>query len=76
MIFFFFFPFAVLPSGFFEFPNGKITKNCMSSSRLRGPTLELDFSSAIGWNRARVALPLVQTTSGAEGMHFVSSHVK
>ena len=42
----------------------------------RGPTFDLNFSSAIGYIQARFALPLEQTTSGGEGSHLVSIHVK
>ena len=65
---FFPFPVLVLPSSFLEFPvSEKCMKKCMSRSPkndARGPTLELNFSSAIGRIQARVALPLAQTTSG------------
>ena len=80
MFFFFFFPFATLPSRFFEFPMiGKNTKNCMPcppKNDSRRPTFHLNFSSAIGWIQARFALPLAQTTHGGEGSNFVSIHVK
>ena len=69
--FFFFFPFATLPSGFFKFPmigkNMKSRMQCPPTNDSRGPTFDLNFSSAIGWIQARFALPLAQTTSGGEG---------
>ena len=77
---FFFFPFATLPSGFFEFLMiGKYMEKCMPcppKNDSRGPTFDLNFSSAIGWIQARFALPLAQTTSEGEGWHFVSVHLK
>ena len=80
----FFFSFLSLhtPLSFFRVShNWKKVKNCTPcppKNDPRGTTFDLNFSSAIRWIQARLALPLAQTTtrSGGEGSHFVSIHVK
>ena len=76
----FFFPFPRNTLRFSRISHDLIIwKKCMScypKDDSRGPTLELNFSSAIWWIQARVALPFAQTTSGEQGRHFVSGHVK